>query len=173
MTRLNVSLYDTNLYIVRCFLERDELIMSFKDVIETIVKKYNNFELDEDLMMVGYEETTKAVDRCIKENITNYNDIKNRVISWVKNGIIDEKRKLKHQIGVAEGYEEDYPDESIDSDYGATLLELRLSLNDKENKLLTLKLEGKTKDEIMREMNIGKSTYHNICNTIKKIILEK
>ena len=154
-------------------MERDELIMSFKDVIETIVKKYNNFELDEDLMMVGYEETTKAVDRCIKENITNYNDIKNRVISWVKNGIIDEKRKLKHQIGVADESEEEYSNDSLDLDYGTTLLELRMSLNDKENKLLTLKLEGKTKEEIMKEMGIGKSTYHNICNTIKKIILEK
>ena len=147
--------------------------MSFKDIIETIVKKYNNFELDEDLMMVGYEETTKAVDRCIKENITNYNDIKNRVISWVKNGIIDEKRKLKHQIGVADESEEEYSNDSLDLDYGTTLLELRMSLNDKENKLLTLKLEGKTKEEIMKEMHIGKSTYHNICNTIKKIILEK
>ena len=154
-------------------MERDELIMSFKDIIETIVKKYNNFELDEDLMMVGYEETTKAVDRCIKENITNYNDIKNRVISWVKNGIIDEKRKLKHQIGVADESEEEYSNDSLDLDYGTTLLELRMSLNDKENKLLTLKLEGKTKEEIMKEMDIGKSTYHNICNTIKKIILEK
>ena len=147
--------------------------MSFKDIIETIVKKYNNFELDEDLMMVGYEETTKAVDRCIKEKITNYNDIKNRVISWVKNGIIDEKRKLKHQIGVADESEEEYSNDSLDLDYGTTLLELRMSLNDKENKLLTLKLEGKTKEEIMKEMGIGKSTYHNICNTIKKIILEK
>ena len=68
--------------------------MSFKDIIETIVKKYNNFELDEDLMMVGYEETTKAVDRCIKENITNYikinynntiKNIKENITNYIKN----------------------------------------------------------------------------------------
>ena len=120
---------------------------------------------------LGYELINKGVSG--STIVANYNDIKNRVISWVKNGIIDEKRKLKHQIGVADESEEEYSNDSLDLDYGTTLLELRMSLNDKENKLLTLKLEGKTKEEIMKEMNIGKSTYHNICNTIKKIILEK
>ena len=148
-------------------MQRDELICSFDTIISNIVKKYNDYKPDEDLQMIGYEECIKAVDRCIADGITNYDDIKNRVIRWVTNGIIDEKRKERNRLSVID---EDEFNEGIDSDYSLDLMELELQLTERENKALKMKLDGYTKAVIMKELGIGKSTYHNIFKKIKNLL---
>ena len=151
-------------------MNRDEIILSFSPVIEKLVLKYNNHVEDEDLTSICWIKVVQAVDRCISENITNYEDIRNRVIRWCINAIIDELR-IRRNISYTDT-ESDFEIENlVDSDYSELLTDVRASLNDRQREVLELRLKGYNEEDIKKILNIKNTTYHNIMREIKKIIL--
>jgi len=151
-------------------MNRDEIILSFSPVIEKLVLKYNDHQPDEDLEMICWVKVTQAVDRCISENITNYDDIKNRVVRWCINAILNELR-VRRNISYTDTESFLEIEDIQDDDFSYLVSELRASLKPKEVKVLDLRLQGFDEEYIKNELQIGNSTYHNIMKNIKKIIL--
>ena len=152
------------------FMNRDELILSFTPILEKLVLKYNNHIPDEDLLMLCYVETTRAVDRSLSEGLTDKKSIQNRVIRWCSNALINEVRVIRNVNKTDIVFDE--LDDLNDSDYSFALIELKTALNDKENKVLDMRLNGYDEKTIKEQLNIGDTTYHNIMRKIKKIILD-
>ena len=149
-------------------MSRDELILSFDSVINNLVKKYNNHKEDEDLKMICYIKTTKAVDRCLAEGITDPEHIKGRVVVWCKNAILNELR-VRNNLYSMDCSDDDL-DTVIDTDYSIDLAELRSCLSGTALDVLNLKVQGYDRNTIINKLGISKSTYHNSLNKIKNIL---
>ena len=150
-------------------MNRDELILSFTPILEKLVLKYNNHIPDEDLLMLCYVETTRAVDRSLSEGLTDVKSIQNRVIRWCSNALINEIRVIRNVNKTDIIFDE--LDDLQDSDYWYALIDLKQALNEKENKVLDMRLNGYDEKTIKDTLKIGDTTYHNIMSKIKKIIL--
>lgn len=151
-------------------MTRDELILYFIPVVENVVKKYNNHEIDEDLVSIGTLKCIKAVDRCLSENVTDVDAIRPRVIVWVKNAVLDaiSLRNNSNKIDCLDDYEV-----TDNSELDILIFDVRESLNGKTKDVFDLKLSGYTKEEICEKLNIKKTQYFEYLKRIKKVITEQ
>ena len=69
-------------------MNRDDIILDCYDIVDNLVKKYNNYYLDEDMQSEGMVAVVECVDRCLSENMTDINKIRGRVSIWVRNRIL-------------------------------------------------------------------------------------
>lgn len=145
-------------------MNRDELILSCKPTVENLVKKYNNHELDEDLISDGMVAVIECVDRCLKENMTDVNQIQARCNVWARNRILTEiyKEKIK------------YANEEVETEAPADMTELLIyleqTLTPKQKEVFDMLMAGKSYDEITKKLNIKpRMLWHHIKNIKEKI----
>lgn len=135
-------------------------ILKLEDVLTNLVKKYNKGEWDEDLMQEAWVEAIKCEQA--NPNVGDEN-LKALVITWVKNRLIN--IKLKPYFDTCE-----FLDDKEYIDYQILLLELRDSLDERENKVLSMLLDGKTVIDIEKELKLSKATVYRIFDKIKRKI---
>ena len=149
-------------------MNRDNLILSCQDIVDNIVKKYNNCHLDEDMRSEGMIAVVECIDRCIKEEMEDLNKIRGRVSIWVRNRILTliYKEKIKYAD------DENALDfmEGSDDDYFKYIDELRQELTPKQLEVLNLLLEGKNENQIMNELKIERAMYFRHLQNIKEKI---
>lgn len=149
-------------------MNREELILGCKDIVNNLVKKYNNHKLDEDLQSIGMIAVIECVDRSLSENMTDVNQIQARCNVWARNKILTEiyKEKIKYTddenaIELCEAPE----------DMSELIISVKQSLTPKQLRIFELLLEGYSKDEIMKKVNITRSVYFKHVKKIKEKIL--
>ena len=149
-------------------MNRDELILSCKEIVNNLVKKYNNHKLDEDLQSIGMIAVIECVDRSLSENMTDVNQIQARCNVWARNKILTEiyKEKIKYtdDENALELYEA--PEDLVE-----LIVSVKQSLTPKQLRIFELLLEGYSKDEIMKKVNITRSVYFKHVKKIKEKIL--
>ena len=141
-------------------------LLEYEDVLKSLVQKYNRGVWDEDMMQDAWVKATECYNDCLKKGITDDESVKSRIIAWVKNDFIDKARK-KHVEIVP------YSIESIILEYVDTtllLVELRNSLSDKENEILTFLLQGRSVDEICELTKKSRAQVYKIMVNIKRKI---
>lgn len=148
-------------------MNRDELILSCENCVKRLVRKYNNGCDDEDLQSTGMIAVVECVDRCLSDKMTDLDAIQSRCNIWAKNRILNEiyKEKLKYSdeeniLDCVEAPEEIEP----------LILAVRQQLTPKQLEVFDLLLAGKTREEIMEELNIQECMYFRHCKKIKEKI---
>lgn len=149
-------------------MNRDELILSCKEIVNNLVKKYNNHKLDEDLQSIGMIAVIECVDRSLSENMTDVNQIQARCNVWARNKILTEiyKEKIKYSddenaLDLCEAPE----------DMSELIVSVKQSLTPKQLRIFELLLDGYSKEEIMKKVNITRSVYFKHVKKIKEKIL--
>lgn len=150
-------------------MNRDEIILSCKDTVNNLVKKYNNHNLDEDLQSIGMIGVIKCVDRCLKDGMTDLNQIQARCNVWARNDILTEiyKEKIKYVDDETSLDLQESPE-----DLTELLLSVRQSLMPRQLEVFELLLQGKNYDEIMNKLNIQKTQLYEHIKNIKNKIAE-
>lgn len=148
-------------------MNRDELILSCENCVKRLVRKYNNGCDDDDLQSTGMIAVVECVDRCFRDKMTDLDAIQSRCNIWAKNRILNEiyKEKLKcsdeeNILDCVEAPEEIEP----------LILSVRQQLTPKQLEVFDLLLAGKTREEIMEELNIQECMYFRHCKKIKEKI---
>lgn len=151
-------------------MNRDELILNSRDIVNNLVKKYNNHKSDEDLQSIGMIAVIECVDRCLSENMTDINQIQARCNVWAKNRILTEiyKEKIKYTddenaLDLCEAPE----------DMNELIISVKQSLTNKQRQIFDLLSQGYDKDEIMKKVNITRSVYFKHVKNIKEKILNQ
>lgn len=147
-------------------MTRDELILSCQPIVNNLVKKYNNHQPDEDLQSVGMIAVIECVDRCLKEEMDDIDQIQARCNLWAKNRILTEIYKEKPKIS-----DDDLIDvvESEESDF-ELLLYLEQVLTPRQKEIFDLLLQGYSPNEIAEKLNIQKRTMRDHMKHIKEKI---
>ena len=147
-------------------MTRDELILSCQPIVNNLVKKYNNHQPDEDLQSVGMIAVIECVDRCLKEEMDDIDQIQARCNLWAKNRILTEIYKEKPKIS-----DDELIDvvESEESDV-ELLLYLEQVLTPRQKEIFDLLLQGYSPDEIGEKLNIQKRTMRDHMKHIKEKI---
>ena len=142
-------------------------ILEYEDVLKSLVQKFNKGVWDEDMMQDAWVKAIECYNTCVEKNITDDNIVKAKIITWVKNYFINEKKKKQLEI-------EPLIDENdILSQVDTTLLlvELRNSLSEQENMILNNLLNGKTVKEISEITKLPTIQIYRKIKNIKKKIL--
>lgn len=148
-------------------MNRDELILDCIGVVDNLVRKYNNHMTDEDLKSVGIIAVIECVDRCIKDNMSDINQIKARCNVWSKNRILDEiyREKLKF-------VDDDCVFETLEAPEDTTMLiaEVKSELTPKQQIVFDMLLQGKSYEEIADILGVKVKVIYKHCATIKEKI---
>lgn len=148
-------------------MTRDELILSCKETVNNLVKKYNNHQPDEDLQAVGMTSVIECVDRCLDEGLTDVEQVQARCNRWARNVILNEiyKEKIKYidDNSVLEVVE-------AEEDLWETVSVLKSVLTPRNIEVLDLLLAGCSQQEIQKKLNMAKYTYFHHVATIKQKI---
>lgn len=147
-------------------MTRDELILSCQPIVNNLVKKYNNHQPDEDLQSVGMIAVIECVDRCLKEEMDDIDQIQARCNLWAKNRILTEIYKEKPKIS-----DDELIDviESEESDV-ELMLYLEQVLTPRQKEIFDLLLQGYSPNEIAEKLNIQKRTMRDHMKHIKEKI---
>ena len=149
-------------------MSRDELILSFSDVVDNLVKKYNDGKLDEDLHNEGMIKVIKAVDKCLEEGVTERDSIIGRVIFCVSNALLDLKRKPKlifvDDLDLDEG--------SYDIEYEQLVIDACADLKGLDREIFIKRLNGESAEKIITDLKISRQTYFNHLSKIKNYIIQ-
>lgn len=150
-------------------MNRDELILSCQEIVNNLVKKYNNHKPDEDLQSVGMIAVIECVDRSLDEGLEDVNQIQARCNVWAKNRILDEiyREKIKIADDEIALIEKEAPEDDTE-----LMIYLEQVLTPHQKRILSLLLEGYSRDEILEKLNIGRSVYYAHLQKISKAILE-
>lgn len=146
----------------------EKLLEELMPIIQNVAKKYNFHNEYEDLVSIGTIEAIK----CIKasENLPKA-DLKRRVVTWCRNGILDYVYK-KRDISV-----EDWHFERQDEVDDIALVDLILSVEQrftpKEKEVFRDLLKGLSQEEIYIKHNIGRQMFYEYRRRIVKIIKEE
>lgn len=146
---------------------RDELILSFDPVVKTLVRKYNYGRHDEDLYQEGMLQATKAVDSALKAGKETREEIIGKVIVWVRNRLIDLKRKAQIKTVDVDSYE------TGNDDIDLFIVDLRESLSEKSVKVFDMLLAGYSTAEIAEQLGVSARTIYRYEREIKEVLSEK
>jgi RNA polymerase sigma factor (sigma-70 family) len=148
-------------------MNRDEIIMSCSDIVHNLVRKYNNHNTDEDLHAEGMIAVVECVDRCLKENMTDLNQIQARCNVWAKNRILSEiyREKIKYADN-----ESALEIQESSEDLRPLIDDVKRTLTPKQLEVFELLLAGHDRFEIMEKLNIKDRQYYNYVNIIKEKI---
>lgn len=148
-------------------MNRDELIVSCTDIVNNLVKKYNNHKIDEDLVSEGMIAIVECVDRCLKENMTDVKQIQARCNVWARNRILNEiyREKIKYIDN-----EEALEFHTAEEDLWEYIESVRQILTPRQLEIFDLLLEGKSKREIIEKLNISRASYFAHTSQIKEKI---
>lgn len=148
-------------------MTRDELILSCQPIVNNLVKKYNNHQPDEDLQSVGMIAVIECVDRCLKEEMDDIDQIQARCNLWAKNRILTEIYKEKPK----------YADDELAVDFAEAeedmtelFIYLEQVLTPRQKEIFDLLLQGYSPDEIGEKLNIQKRTMREHMKNIKEKI---
>lgn len=148
-------------------MNRDELILSCENCVKRLVRKYNNGCDDEDLQSTGMIAVIECVDRCLSDKMTDLDAIQSRCNVWAKNRILnkiyEEKLKYSDEENIVDFIEAPEEIEPL-------ILAVRQQLTPKQLEVFDLLLAGKTREEIMEELNIQECMYFRHCKKIKEKI---
>ena len=149
-------------------MSRDELILSFEDVVDNLVKKYNDGKLDEDLHSEGMIKVIKAVDKCLSEGVTERENMIGRVIVWVSNALLDVVRKPK--ILLLDDF--DLDEDSYNLDYETLIIDVKSSLEPIDKTIFCKLMCGEDKQEICEDLGLSMCAIYKHLEKIKNIILK-
>lgn len=151
-------------------MNRDDLILSCTDLVNNLVKKYNNHKSDEDLQSIGMIAVIECVDRSLKDGMNDVSQIQARCNVWARNRILTEiyKEKIK--------YTDD--EDAIDfceapEDMTELILSVTQSLTPKQQEIFNMLMKGYDKEYIMKKVNITRSVYFYHIKNIKEKILNQ
>lgn len=151
-------------------MNRDDLILGCADIVNNLVKKYNNHQPDEDLQSIGMIAVIECVDRSLREGMTDVNQIKARCNVWARNKILTEiyKEKIK--------YTDD--EDAIDfceapEDLTELIISVKQSLTNKQSEIFDMLMKGYSKEEIMKKANISRRVYFYHIKNIKEKIMNQ
>lgn len=147
-------------------MNREELILSCQPIVNNLVKKYNNHQSDEDLQSVGMIAVIECVDRSLKENMTDVEQIQARCNLWARNRILTEiyKEKPKYDDELAVDFAE------AEEDMTELLIYLEQVLTPKQKEVFDLLLQGYSREEIMKKLNIQERMMREHLKNIKEKI---
>lgn len=148
-------------------MNREELILSCENCVKNLVKKYNNYNPDEDLQSVGMIAVVECVDRCLEDEMTDIDQIQARCNIWAKNRILNEiyTEKIKYA-------DDEFILDEIESpeEIEHLILSVRQELTPKQLEVFDLLLRGKSQEEICEKLNIGDKMYYKHALAIKEKI---
>lgn len=148
-------------------MNRDELILSCQQIVNNLVKKYNNHKPDEDLQSEGMIAVVKCVDRSLDEGMSDVDQIQARCNKWARNAILtviySQKDKCVDDETVFELAE-------APEDVGELLIYLEQVLTPKQKEVFDLLLQGFNQNEIMTKLNIGRAMYFRHLQNIREKI---
>ena len=149
-------------------MDRDELIMACVPVVKILVKKYNNFKIDEDLHSEGMVAVVECVDRCLKDGMTDKEQIMARCNVWARNRILTEiyKEKIKY----SDEFDDALEFTEAPQDDNEIVDDIKHDLTEKQLEVFELLLAGKDQDYIMKKLNIERAMYYRHLQRIKEKI---
>lgn len=149
-------------------MDRDELIMACVPVVKILVKKYNNFKMDEDLHSEGMVAVVECVDRCLKDDMTDKDQIMARCNVWARNRILTEiyKEKIKY----SDEFDDALEFTEAPQDDNEIVDDIKHDLTEKQLEVFELLLAGKDQDYIMKKLNIERAMYYRHLQRIKEKI---
>lgn len=148
-------------------MNRDDIILSCVEVVDNLVKKYNNHKSDEDLQSEGMIAVVECVDRCLSENMTDLSQIQARCNVWARNRILSEIYREKAKYS-----DDDTAIELVGAEEDMTelLIYLEQVLTSKQKEIFNLLMLGNSREEIMQKLNIQDRTLrHHLKNIREKI----
>lgn len=148
-------------------MNRDDIILSCVEVVDNLVKKYNNHKSDEDLQSEGMIAVVECVDRCLSENMTDLSQIQARCNIWARNRILSEIYREKAKFS-----DDDTAIELVGAEEDMTelLIYLEQVLTSKQKEIFNLLMLGNSREEIMQKLNIQDRTLrHHLKNIREKI----
>ena len=134
-------------------MTRDELILDCQDIVKNLVRKYNNHKVDEDLVSVGMIEIVKCVDKCLKDDLTDREQIRARCNTWARNAILNEIYKEKVKVADDPAVVDTL---TADENISYAVHDLKKVLSPRENKILDCLLSGLSDYEIMAKFSVKK-----------------
>ena len=134
-------------------------IESYEPVLKNLVMKYNNGIWDEDLMQDAWVAAISCYNHNKDKELSD-DILQAKIITWVRNKLIDIKRKKQVETTPLD-MDIEWLDDTL------LLVELRQSLSERENTVLTYLLEGYNVHEICDMMNLSKTEIYRIQNSIK------
>lgn len=148
-------------------MTRDDLILSCQPIVNNLVKKYNNHQPDEDLQSVGMIAVIECVDRCLKEEMDDIDQIQARCNLWAKNRILTEIYKEKPKCADDE-LAVDFAE--AEEDMTELFIYLEQVLTPRQKEIFDLLLQGYSPDEIGEKLNIQKRTMREHMKNIREKI---
>lgn len=148
-------------------MNRDDIILSCQQIVNNLVKKYNNHQSDEDLQSEGMIAVVECVDRCLDEGMDDLDQIQARCNVWARNRILTEiyKERVKYSD------DENVVDLMEDtSDMTELLMYLEQVMTPRQKEVFDLLWQGYSQKEIQKKLNITQPTYYEHLRNIKKII---
>lgn len=148
-------------------MDRDEIILSCQEIVDNLVRKYNNHKSDEDLQSEGMIAVVECVDRCLREKMTDLSQIQARCNLWARNRILSEIYREKAKIA-----DDDTTIEMVgcEEDMTELLIYLEQVLTPKQKEIFDLLMLGNSREEIMKKLNIQERTMrHHLKNIREKI----
>ena len=134
-------------------------IERYEPVLKNLVMKYNNGIWDEDLMQDAWVAAISCYNHNKDKELSD-DILQAKIITWVRNKLIN--IKIKKQVETTPlDMDIEWLDETL------LLVELRQSLSERENTVLTYLLEGYNVQEICNMMNLSKTEIYRIQNSIK------
>lgn len=139
-------------------------VLEYEPILKNLVLKYNDGIWDNDLMQDAWVKAVECYKHCEKNGITSDDKIQAHIITWVKNDLINRKKKKQlTTVGL-----DDYLDILQYVDTTLLLVELRNSCSIKENEVLTYLLQGCSVDDICLKMNKSKPQVYRYMKNIKR-----
>lgn len=144
--------------------------------LNAVAYRYVKSEAEaEDVVADCFEKLLKMPnDRRMQKFISNKINIKALLFLMVRNQCLDVLKINKNRSRILEGIQKKFPklalNESLLNYTQSNFNTLMVSLPVKEKKVLTLVMEGFTKEEIVNQMGISQKTVSNLlCNARRKV----
>jgi RNA polymerase sigma factor (sigma-70 family) len=127
----------------------------------------------EDVVADCFEKLLKMPnDRRMLKFISNKINIKALLLMMVRNQSLDVLKINKNRSRILENLQKEFPnlelDESLTNTTQSNFNSLLATLNVKEKTVLTLVIDGFTKEEIVNQMGISKKTVSNLLSIARK-----
>jgi DNA-directed RNA polymerase specialized sigma24 family protein len=145
------------------------MIIAFAPMVQQIIYKYSKRTNDEDLYQECMMKVCECVDDCYLKGVVEESEIKARCYVWVRNKVID---RLKQ-------YEPDLKDDDYwitivsKDDGGLSIMEKMLCMDNELLEVFKNLRSGKTEQEILKTMGIGKTKYKRLVKQLKEMLNDR
>ena len=149
--------------------DRNSFVANLEPMVRQIIYKYSKRVNDDDLFQDCMLKACECVDDCYLKGIVEESEIKARCYAWVRNKTIDTLKRYSPELKD----EEYWLRVESRKDTQWAIAESSACMDEQMRAVFTLLVSGRTGEEIVKSMGIGKTKYKAIVKQIKEILNER